>query len=88
MAPSDLVVIEGYKRENYPKIEVRDPALGHPELAPGDATVIAIATSSELSPGRVPVFGRDDVAGIADFIAAKLELAPARLPVGQFIGKS
>jgi len=87
MAPSDLVVIEGYKSETYPKIEVRDPALGHPELAPGDATVIAIATSSELTPGQVPVFSRDDIAGIADFVAAKLDLAPARLPVGHFIGK-
>jgi molybdopterin-guanine dinucleotide biosynthesis protein MobB len=87
MAPSDLVVVEGYKRESYPKIEVRDPALGHPELAPGDATVIAVATSGELAPGRVPQFSRDDIEAIADFLAAALDLAPARQPVGQVIGK-
>ncbi|HUF46041.1 MAG TPA: molybdopterin-guanine dinucleotide biosynthesis protein B [Aestuariivirgaceae bacterium] len=74
MAPSDLVLIEGYKRENYPKIEVRDAALGHPELAPGDATVIAIAATGEIAPGKIPVFSRDDVTGIADFIEAKLDL--------------
>jgi molybdopterin-guanine dinucleotide biosynthesis protein MobB len=75
MAPSDLVLIEGYKRESYPKIEVRDAALGHPELAPGDPTVIAIAASGEVPAGAVPVFSRDDVSGIADFIAARLGLA-------------
>jgi molybdopterin-guanine dinucleotide biosynthesis adapter protein len=74
MAPCDLVVIEGYKRENYPKIEVRDPALGHPDLAPGDPTVIAIAASGKLAPETVPVFSRDDVTAIADFIADKLGL--------------
>jgi molybdopterin-guanine dinucleotide biosynthesis protein B len=84
MAPSDLVLIEGYKRESYPKIEVRDPALGHPELAPGDPTVIAIASSGELAADEVPVFNRDDVTAIADFIAAKLELErPMWQPVGQ-----
>jgi molybdopterin-guanine dinucleotide biosynthesis adapter protein len=74
MAPCDLVVIEGYKRETYPKIEVRDPALGHPDLAPGDPTVIAIAASGTLGPETVPVFSRDDVTGLADFIADKLGL--------------
>lgn len=76
MAPSDLVVVEGYKRESYPKIEVRDCALGHPELAAGDLSVIAIAASGDVAPGAVPVFSRDDVTGLADFIMARLELAP------------
>ena len=74
MAPSDLVVIEGYKSESYPKIEVRDPSLGHPELASGDASVIAIALNGTPSADSVPVFSRDDVSAIADFIAAKLGL--------------
>ena len=39
--------------------------------------------AGELAPGRVPVFSRDDVAGIADFIAAKLDLAAVRLPIAQ-----
>jgi len=75
MAPSDIVLIEGYKREIYPKIELRDPSLGHPELAAGDPTVIAIAAAGELAAQDVPVFSRDDVAAIADFIAAKLDIA-------------
>jgi molybdopterin-guanine dinucleotide biosynthesis protein B len=77
MAPSDLVLIEGYKRESYPKIEVRNLELGHPELAPGDPSVIAIAASGELPAESIPVFSRDNIAGIADFITAKLGLAGA-----------
>ena len=74
MAPSDLVIVEGYKRETYPKIEVRGPATTHPDLAPDDPTVIAIAASAELAPGTIPVFSRDDVMEIADFITAELGL--------------
>lgn len=77
MAPSDLVLIEGYKRESYPKIEVRNLELRHPELAPGDPSVIAIAASGELEAGAIPLFSRDDIAGLADFITAKLGLARA-----------
>ena len=74
MAPSDLVIVEGYKRESYPKIEVRGAATAHPDLAPDDPTVIAIASGTELAPGPVPVFSRDDVGEIADFITARLGL--------------
>ncbi|MFW6077212.1 MAG: molybdopterin-guanine dinucleotide biosynthesis protein B [Hyphomicrobiales bacterium] len=80
MAPSDLVVVEGYKRETYPKIEVRGPPSGHPDLAPDDPTVIAIAASGEIAAENVPVFSRDDVSAIADFITVELGLAA---PVSQ-----
>jgi molybdopterin molybdotransferase len=39
--------------------------------------VIAIAASTELAPGPVPVFSRDDVRGIADFITARTGARPA-----------
>jgi molybdopterin-guanine dinucleotide biosynthesis adapter protein len=74
MAPSDLVIVEGYKRESYPKIEVRGETANHPDLAPDDPTVIAIAAGGEIAPCSVPVFSRDDVRGIADLITAKLGL--------------
>lgn len=75
MAPSDLIIVEGYKRESYPKIEVRGEMTNHPDLSPDDPTVIAVAASTELAPGTIPVFSRDDVTGIADFITASLGLA-------------
>ena len=75
LGPCDLVLVEGYKREPYPKIEVRSLGLKHPELAARDPTVVAIAADGALADAPVPVFRRDDIAAIADFIAVKLELA-------------
>lgn len=69
LAPADLVLIEGYKREPHPKIEVRS---GEGELlAPKDASIVAVAADQEPPGGRLPWFRRDDVAGIADFIAER-----------------
>ena len=69
LAPADLVLIEGYKREPHPKIEVRS---GEGELlAPNDASIVAVAADQEPPGGRLPWFRRDDVAGIADFIAER-----------------
>jgi molybdopterin-guanine dinucleotide biosynthesis protein B len=68
LAPADLILIEGYKREPHRKIEVR--AGGEP-MAPGDPSVVAVACDDRRQ-GDLPWFRRDDVTGIADFIAGKL----------------
>jgi molybdopterin-guanine dinucleotide biosynthesis protein B len=75
MAPCDLILTEGYKGESHPKIEVRNLALNHPELAGHDPTVIAIVCNGALKEAPVPVFDREDVKAIADFIVERLELA-------------
>jgi molybdopterin-guanine dinucleotide biosynthesis protein B len=69
LAPADLVLIEGYKREPHRKIEIR--AGGEP-MAPRDPSIIAIASDERPADERLPWFPRDDVAGMADFIAALL----------------
>lgn len=76
MAPADLVIIEGYKRDSHPKIEVRNLALDHPELARSDPTVIAIAANGDVAGEPVPVFDRDDVRSLSDFIIGKMDLSP------------
>ena len=75
LAPCDLVLTEGYKWEKHPKIEVRNLALAHPELAGKDSTVIAIAANGTIENSPVPVFDRENVKAIADFIIARMELA-------------
>jgi molybdopterin-guanine dinucleotide biosynthesis adapter protein len=75
LAPCDLVLTEGYKWEKHPKIEVRNVALAHPELAGKDSTVIAIAANGVIENSPVPVFDRENVTSIADFIVARMELA-------------
>ena len=69
LAPADLVLIEGYKRERHPKIEVR--AADVPSLAANDPAIVAIAADTKPADSDVPWFRRDDIAGIADFIAGR-----------------
>ena len=71
LSPADLVLIEGYKREPHRKIEVRG-AGGKPPMAPGDPTIVAIASDEPPGDGRLPWFRRDDIVGMADFIVGLL----------------
>jgi len=73
LAPVDLVLVEGFKREDHPKIEAHRAATGQGLLAPGDPTIRAIASDSAPETDR-PVLHLDDTRAIADFIAAELGL--------------
>lgn len=75
LAPCDLVIVEGYKRDGHDKIEVRNLALDHPALAGDDPTVVAIAATGPIAGAPVPVFSRDDVTALADFIETHMGLA-------------
>jgi len=70
----DLVIVEGYKRDAHDKIEVRNLALDHPKLAGDDPTVIAIAANGAVAEAPVPVFDRDDVSALADFVVNHMRL--------------
>ncbi len=48
LSPCDLVLIEGYKREPLPKLEVWRSAVGKPLLFPEDPHIIALATDDLL----------------------------------------
>ena len=75
----DLVLIEGYKRESFPKIESRrDGGTSRQPLAESAPQIVAIASDrpAEEADG-LPVFHLDDVGGMADFIADYLRLASA-----------
>jgi molybdopterin-guanine dinucleotide biosynthesis adapter protein len=68
LAPCDLVIIEGYKRDCHDKIEVRNLALDHQVLAGDDPTIIAVAATGAIAGSPVPVFDRDDVTALTAFI--------------------
>lgn len=75
LAPCDLILIEGYKREDQPKIEVRRlAARSNVPLAPDDPQIRAIASDHEVPHERLPVFSLDDIAAIADFIVSQVGL--------------
>ena len=82
LAPADLVLIEGYKREAHLKIEVRASQEAEP-LAPADPAIVAIAADVQPTDCGLPWFRRDDIAAIADFIAARTgqgAFCPAKAP--------
>jgi len=74
LSPVDLVIVEGYKRDSHAKIEAHRAETGSPLIAPGDASVRAIASDSAIALDDRPVFDLDDTTAIADFIAAELGL--------------
>ncbi len=75
----DLVLTEGFKSGNKPKIEVFRPAAHRELLCREDEQLVAIVTDTAIETA-VPVFGLDDVGGLADFIEARYILG--RLPSG------
>ena len=66
-ADLDLVITEGYKGEQKPKIEIVRAARHKDALLAGDTNLIAVATDVEMVMD-VPVFGLEDVDQLADFI--------------------
>lgn len=46
LAAADLTLVEGYKWEPIPKLEVHRPALGQPALYPDDPGIVAVASDS------------------------------------------
>ncbi len=71
LSPVDLVLIEGYKRENFPKLEVHRAANGKPLLHPEDDWIVAIAADCALPQAGVPVIALDDIEKIADVLLAE-----------------
>jgi molybdopterin-guanine dinucleotide biosynthesis protein B len=78
--PVDLLIVEGYKREGYDKLEVYRPNLRKPMLAPDDDKVVAILSDMALPEaagirGGLPVLDLNDLAAIADYVVAHCGLA-------------
>jgi len=67
-APVDLVLVEGFKRDAFPKLEIHRAANGKPLIAPDDPHIVAIASDIALPQAQVPVVGLDDVETIADVL--------------------
>ena len=72
LSPVDLVLVEGFKRETHPKLEVFRASLGKPPLHPDDPNIVAIASDGPVA-ARVPVVSLDDIEAVADILAAKAE---------------
>ncbi len=72
----DVILVEGYKRDDYPKIEIRrDGARSREPLStefPGVAAIASDRPRDELE--SLPIFQVDDIDSIADFVIELLRL--------------
>lgn len=66
----DLVIVEGFKHESYPKIELHRTDLGKPRLYPSDPTILAVASDKPLDnlPLEVTQLDLNDHLAIAQFV--------------------
>ena len=77
LGPCDLVLVEGFKRAQIPKVEVHRAAVTEPLLHPDDPNIVAIATDAALAT-LLPRLDINDPVQVADFICAHLALRAGR----------
>lgn len=72
-SPCDLVLVEGFKRERHPKLEVHRPALGKPLLFPDDPHIRAVASDALLEGSHPPLVDLNDIGAVAGAVLAHAE---------------
>ncbi|MGH1575212.1 molybdopterin-guanine dinucleotide biosynthesis protein B [Methylobacterium sp. P31] len=65
ISPCDLVIVEGFKREAIPKVEVYRVANGRPPLHPDDPLIVAVASDVPFANAAVPVVDLNDAEAVA-----------------------
>ena len=68
LAPVDFVLVEGYKPEPHPKIEVHRVANGKPFLYPNDPTILALASDAAIADRNVTLLALENAEELADFV--------------------
>lgn len=69
LQPVDLVLVEGFKREAIPKLEVWRAETGKPPLHPADPSIVAVASDGPIADPTRMRLDIDDIEAIADFVA-------------------
>ena len=72
LSPCDLVLVEGFKTEPLPKLEVYRADFGKPPLFAERQDIVAVASDVQLATA-LPVLPLDQPERIVDFILAYLE---------------
>lgn len=68
LSPVDLVIVEGYKTQSHPKLEVHRASVGKPLLYPNDPHVVAIASDTRPPNLSLPFADLNDIEAIADLV--------------------
>ena len=68
LSPVDLVIVEGYKTQSHPKLEVHRAVVGKPLLYPNDPNIVAIVSDTRPPNLALPFADLNDVEAIADLV--------------------
>lgn len=74
LSPCDLVLVEGFKREAIPKIEIYRAEVNKPLLFLNDPNIIAIASDGPIET-VLPKLDLNDPVAVANFILTAMQLA-------------
>ncbi len=72
-SPCDLILVEGFKRERHPKMEVFRKVVGQQPLHPADERIVAIASDETIPGAGIPVVDLNDIAAVADLVCERAE---------------
>lgn len=73
LSPCDLILVEGFKTERHPKLEVFREATGNPPLHPIDLRIVAIASDRPFSDAGIPVVDLNDIPAVANLVLERAE---------------
>lgn len=82
LAPVDLVIVEGFKREPHPKLEVHRAVVGKPYIFPDDPDIVAIASDGPVPDATIPALALDDVQAIVDLLVERA------IPIAEAIARA
>ena len=84
MSPVDLLIVEGFKADPHPKIEVHRAANGKPLMFSNDSTIVGVAADISVET-TLPSAHLDDIPAIAHMmrtLAVRIEDLPVREVAG------
>ena len=67
----DIILTEGYKHGDWPKIGIRRSASGKPLPIPPDDCLAIVSDAPEAT--NTPCFGLNDIRGLADFLLLRMD---------------
>jgi molybdopterin-guanine dinucleotide biosynthesis protein B len=65
-SPVDLILVEGFKRDPFPKLEIFRKDNGKPLLHPDDPHIVAVASDAPVPDAKIPVIDLNDIGAVAD----------------------
>jgi molybdopterin-guanine dinucleotide biosynthesis protein B len=75
LSPCDLVLVEGFKFDPIPKLEVHRPSLGKPLIYPDDPYIVALASDTPLEI-PLPLYDLRDTAALCTLVLASVGIDP------------